>query len=108
MNQESTEELTKTLIEESKDIMKLLERDNIKVEEVCDYHIYPIADNDTPMLSLCYRDDATRFYMQAIADILKKISEDGLITKKDLYELKESEVIYLIRNSKYEDIFMFF
>ena len=36
MNQESTEELTKTLIEASKDIMKLLEGDNIKVEEVCD------------------------------------------------------------------------
>ena len=51
MNQESTEELTKTLIENSEDIMQLLKRDNIKVEEVCDYHIYPIADNDTPMLS---------------------------------------------------------
>lgn len=166
MNQESTEELTKTLIKNSKDIMKLLEIDNIELEEVCDYHIYPIADNDTPMLSadrleyslsndlivlktntleeirniyndieiqtnekgiielgfktkkiarqfvkntsrlsLCYRDDATRFYMQAIADILKKVSEDGLIVKKDLYELKESEVIDLIRKSKYADIF---
>ena len=31
--------------------MQLLSRDNIKVEEVCDYHKYPIADNDTPMLS---------------------------------------------------------
>ena len=146
--------------------MKLLERDNIKLEEVCDYHLYPIADNDTPMLSadrleyslsndlivfktntleeirniyndieiqtnengimelgfktkkiarqfvkntsklsITYRDDATRFFMQAIADILKKVSEDGLITKKDLYELKESEVIDLIRKSKYEDVF---
>ena len=166
MNQESTEELTKTLIEESKDIMKLLERDNIKVGEVCDYHMYPIADNDTPMLSadrleyslsndlivfktntleeirniyndieiqtnengiielgfktkkiarqfvkntsrlsVDYRDDATRFYMQAIADILKKVIEDGLITKKDLYELKESEVIGIIKKSKYKDVF---
>ena len=113
--------------------MKLLERDKIKLDEVCDYHIYPIADNDTPMLSadrleyslsndlivfntnkleeikeiyndievqtnekgiielgfktkkiarkfvkntsrlsVAYRDDATRFYMQAIADLLKK------------------------------------
>ena len=158
MNQESTEELTKTLIKDSKDIMKLLERDDIKLEEVCDYHIYPIADNDTPMLSadrleyslsndlivfktntledireiyndievqtnengiielgfktkkiarqfvkntsrlsVAYRDDATRFYMQAIADILKKVSEDGLINKIDLYELKESEVIDIIK-----------
>ncbi|MBR3324734.1 MAG: hypothetical protein IKG14_01630 [Clostridia bacterium] len=166
MNQESTEELTKTLIEESKDIMKLLKRDNIKIEEVCDYHIYPIADNDTPMLSadrleyslsndlivfktntleeineiyndikvqtneegiielgfktkkiarkfvkntsrlsVCYRDNATRFYMQAIADILKKVSKDGLINKEDLYELKESEVIDIVKKSKYNDVF---
>ena len=166
MKQESTEELTKTLINESIDIMRLLKRDNIKIEEVCDYHIYEIADNDTPMLSadrleyslsndlivfktaslddirevyndievqtneigiielgfktkkiarkfvkntsrlsICYRDDATRFFMQAIADILKKVSEEGLITKKDLYELKETEVIDVIRKSKYKDAY---
>lgn len=51
LNQESTEELTKYMIENSKEIMALLNRDGIKVEEVCNYHIYPIADNDTPMLS---------------------------------------------------------
>ena len=166
MNQESTEEMTRTLIESSKDVMTLLKRDNIKIEEICDYHIYPIADNDTPhlaadrleyslsndlivfnsnnleeikeiyddieiqinengtqelgfktkkiarlfvkntsRLSICYRDDATRFFMQAIADLLKKVSEDGLITKKDLYELKESEVIDIIKKSKYSDIY---
>lgn len=49
--QESTEELTTYIIENSKEIMALLERDNIKVPEVDDYHIYPIADNDTPKLS---------------------------------------------------------
>ena len=166
MNQESTEELTKTLIKNSIDIMKLLERDNIKLEDVCDYHLYPIADNDTPqlsadrleyslsnglivfkqntldeikeiyndleiqtnengiielgfktkkiarefvkntsILSVYYRDDATRFFMQAIADILKKVSEANLITKKDLYELKESEVIDIINKSKYGHVF---
>ncbi len=166
MNQESTEELTKTLIKDSKEIIQLLKRDNIDLEEVCDYHIYPIADNDTPMLSadrleyslsndvivfktntleeireiyndieiqkneqgiielgfktkkfarqfvkntsrlsVCYRDDATRFFMQAIADILKKVSEEGLITKRDLYELKESEVIDIIKKSNCSDIF---
>ena len=31
--------------------MSLLKRDNIKLEEVSDYHIYPIADNETPRLS---------------------------------------------------------
>ena len=49
--QESTEELTTEIISESKEIMALLNRDGIKVEEVADYHIYPIADNDTPRLS---------------------------------------------------------
>lgn len=49
--QESTEERTEIIIKNSKEIMDLLERDNIKLEEVSDYHIYPIADNDTPKLS---------------------------------------------------------
>ncbi len=49
--QESTEELTTYMIKESQEIMELLERDGITVEEVEDYHKYPIADNDTPQLS---------------------------------------------------------
>ena len=49
--QESTEELTTYMIKDSKEIMELLKRDEIKVDEVEDYHIYPIADNDTPKLS---------------------------------------------------------
>ncbi len=50
-HQESTEERTTEIIKNSKEIMSLLERDGIKLEEVCDYKIYPIADNDTPKLS---------------------------------------------------------
>lgn len=50
-HQESTEERTEQIIRNSKEIMKSLKRDNIKVEEIADYHIYPIADNDTPKLS---------------------------------------------------------
>ena len=49
--QESTEERTEHIIRNSKSIMDLLNRDRIKVEEISDYHIYPIADNDTPKLS---------------------------------------------------------
>ena len=40
-NQESTEDLTRTMILESKEIMDLLNRDNIGIDEVADYHIYP-------------------------------------------------------------------
>ena len=49
--QESTEERTTDIIRNSKQIMSLLERDGIKLEEVNDYKIYPIADNNTPQLS---------------------------------------------------------
>lgn len=50
-HQESTEERTEQIIKNSQTIMDLLKRDGIKVEEISDYHIYPIADNDTPKLS---------------------------------------------------------
>ena len=166
MNQESTEDLTTQIISNSKEIMSLLERDNIKLEEVNDYHIYPIADNDTPNLSadrleyslsnalfihklldfetikrlyndikvgkdeknieeleftsessalefvkvtskmsIIYREYRTIYSMQLIADILKKLSEDNLITKSDLYNLKEQAVIDIIKKSSYNDIF---
>lgn len=49
--QESTEERTEQIIRSSEEIMKLLKRDEIEIHEVSDYHIYPIADNDTPKLS---------------------------------------------------------
>ena len=166
MTQESTEDLTSKIIGSSKEIMDLLKIDNIKLEEVDDYHIYPVADNDTPKLSadrleyslsnalltyklsniddikkiyndvvldkdeedtlelsfkskatalefvkitsklsIIYRDDKTRYSMQLLADIIKKLNEDRLITKKDLYNMKELEVIEIIENSKYKDIF---
>ena len=50
-NQESTEEKTADIIKGSKKIMQLLEHDGIDINEVCDYKIYPLADNATPMLS---------------------------------------------------------
>lgn len=164
--QESTEELTTQIIRESKEIMSLLKRDGIKIEEVDNYHIYPIADNDTPMLSAdrleytlsnglgackniwnmedvkeiyenieiqkneqgieelgfkdikiaekfvkgmrilsnSYIDNRTKFSMQFLADIMKIMSSQNLITKKDLYELSEKEVIERIENCDYAEI----
>ena len=165
MTQESTEDLTTNIIKNSKEIMKLLERDNIGVSEIDNYHMYPIADNDTPKLSadrleyslsnalftyklldldaiaeiyndieieknekgevelgfktkkiarnfvkvtsrlsVIYREDRTRYSMQLIADILKRLSDENKITKEDLYKLKESDVISIIENSKYSKI----
>ena len=51
MLQESTEQQTLSFILESKQIMELLDLNGIRVEDICDYHIYPLADNDTPKLS---------------------------------------------------------
>ena len=166
MNQESTEDLTTEIIKNSEEITKLLKRDNIEISEIDDYHIYPIADNDTPklsadrleyslsnalftyrlldlesireiykdieiqeneekevelgfitkniarkfvkvtsQLSVIYREDRTRYSMQFIADILKKLSYEKKISEADLYKLKESEVIDIIESSKYKEIF---
>ena len=164
--QESTEELTTEIISESKEIMNLLNRDGIKVEEIADYHIYPIADNDTPMLSsdrleytlsnglgateklwglneieeiyknieiqkneeevqelgfkdmriaekfvhtmsklsILYRRDKTVFSMQLLADIMKKMSENNIISVNDLYKLLENEIIEKIEKCNDENI----
>lgn len=157
--QESTEELTSQMILESKEIMKLLNRDGIKIEEVEDYHKYPIADNDTPKLSsdrleytlinglgatkelwnleevkeiyqnieiqkneegieeLGFKDkeiakkfvqgmsllsnqyikNQTKYSMQFLADIIRKMAQKDLICTKDLYHLSEKEVIEKIK-----------
>jgi len=166
MTQESTEDLTTQMIIESKEISELLKRDGIEIAEIENYHMYPIADNDTPKLSadrleyslsnalfiysvldiesikeiyndieiqnneeneieigfktkkiarnfvkvtsklsVIYREDRTRYSMQFVADILKRLSEEKRIKKEDLYKLKESEVIDIIENSRYKEIF---
>jgi hypothetical protein len=43
--------------------------------------------------------------MQLIADILKRLNDENKISKQDLYNLKESDVIEIIESSKYNDIF---
>ena len=164
--QESLEKLTPKFIEDSPEIMKLLERDDIKLEEVSDYHVYPIADNDSPRLaadrleyslsnalllynklnlnevreiyndieieinednlpelgfktkknarkfvrvtcemSIIYRDERPRYSMRFIADILKDLSGEGVISRADLFEKKESEIINIIEKSKYGEVF---
>lgn len=164
--QESTEELTTKIIKKSKEIVELLKRDQIEIEEINNYHMYPIADNDTPklssdrleytfsnglgavgklwnldevekiynnieiqkneegieelgfkdkeiaekfvhimsILSTSYTKSETKFSMQFLADIIKKMCEKNLITKNDLYKLSEKEVIQKIENCKEDKI----
>ena len=51
LTQESTEDGTLSTIENSTEIQQCLKKYGMKTSEVADYHIYPIADNDTPRLS---------------------------------------------------------
>ena len=48
LKQESTENGTVNIIASSPEIMTRLKEWNIELEEVADYHVYPIADNDSP------------------------------------------------------------
>ena len=78
LKQESTEDLTTEFIKKSQDVMDLLEKDDIRIEEIDNYHIYPIADNDTPKLS---------------ADRLEYSLSNALFTYK-LLSLEEVKEIY--------------
>lgn len=49
--QESTEDETEAFIRRCPELLALLEGDGLAVEEVADYHRYPIADNPSPQLS---------------------------------------------------------
>ena len=51
LKQESTENGTVNIIASSPEIMTRLKEWNIELEEVADYHVYPIADNNSPKLS---------------------------------------------------------
>ena len=51
ITQESTEERTYSMIQSSVQVCRVLSELGMSVEQVSDYHLYPIADNDTPKLS---------------------------------------------------------
>lgn len=51
LTQSSTENLNAQLIENDLELLEFLKQDGIKVAEVNDYHIYPVADNEIPGLS---------------------------------------------------------
>ena len=51
LKQESTEEKTEEILASSAELKELLHRYHLSLDEIKDYHMYPIADNDTPNLS---------------------------------------------------------
>ena len=86
--QESTEDNTRQFILLDPVIMNQLLFDGISVDEVFDYHVYPIADNDAPRLSadrleytlgnlLNYRKRTIEEIEKYYKDLTVGISEDG-------------------------------
>ena len=51
LRQESTEARTAAVIRQSPELLALLKREHLTVEDVADYHRYPLADNPSPQLS---------------------------------------------------------
>ena len=107
MLQESTEDLTTETIKNSEEIMQLLKRDNITISEVDNYHLYPIADNDTPKLSadrleyslsndlIVFKSNTLEEIREIYNDIEVQTNEDGISelgfkTKKTHYYRRDS------------------
>ena len=166
MKQESIEGLTTKIIEKSKQITELLRKDKIDISEVDNYHIYSIADNETPKLcadrleyslsnalfiynvldvkgikeiyndieiqkneesvkelgfrtkemaikfvkltsylSIMYRQHKTRYSMQFLADVLRCLEKENKISKNDLYTKKEKDIVKIMEESEYKNIF---
>ncbi|MBE6123229.1 MAG: HD domain-containing protein [Erysipelotrichaceae bacterium] len=51
MKQESTEAGTREIIDGDEMLQSILKKNGLCTEDVCDYHRYPVADNDSPKLS---------------------------------------------------------
>ncbi len=88
LKQEATEVETSQMISDSPEIMHLLKRDHIKLSQVDDYKLYPIADNDTPKLS------ADRFeYSYSAGLVLNRVWEIDQIkrTYDDVVILQNEE-----------------
>lgn len=158
MTQESTEQGTSEAIQNSGELCRVLEKYNLSLDSVADYHRYPIADNDSPKLSAdrleytlgnavnfgiitreqageYYRDlsvgtnefgeaelvfchpeaacafaeaalrcskiyvsDEDRYAMQALAELLRRAIETGVLCAEDL-DTQESAVIEKLKQS---------
>ena len=84
--QESTEEKTEEIIQNSIEIQKILKKYNLTTDDVKDYHMYPIADNDSPLLSadrLEYTLGNAFYYGFQTMEEIKSIYDDLVISKNE-------------------------
>ena len=100
LTQESTEERTTEIIQNSSEIMALLKRDGILLEEVNDYKKYPLADNDTPRLSADRFEytfsSGLSFFRIWELDVIRRVYNDITIAKNedglDEFTFKNKEI----------------
>lgn len=107
LTQESTEGDTHDIIKNSKEIRDLLDKYEMSIEEVDNYHLYPIADNNAPMLSAdrleytlgnmfnygyCNHEDINEIY----SDIVIGKNENG---EDELQFLTEAIALKFIKNA---------
>ena len=85
--QESLELLTSQFIENTDEIMSLLKRDHIKLEDIDNYHIYPIADNDAPRLAA----DRLEYSFSNALSRYSKFSLDDISELYEDIEIQENE-----------------
>lgn len=87
LTQSENESRTENIIRADKKLCMLLERDDIKIESVCDYHIYPVADNKLPglcadRLEYMFPSGASLIGSWSIEEI-KKVYEDIAVLKNE-------------------------
>lgn len=86
LTQTATESLNSTIIKKDKELLELLKIDGLTVDQVEDYHRYPIADNEIPCLS---------------ADRLEYMFPSGMVLEGswDLEEIQKTyEDIVVLKN----------
>lgn len=100
--QESTEEKTEEIIANSMDIQEILKKYNLSTKDVYDYHMYPIADNDFPLLSadrLEYTLGNAFYYGFKSMEEIRDMYEDLVVS---INEFGQSEISFSTLNKAIE------
>lgn len=94
LKQEYTEIDTYKIISNSSYLKELLEKDNINIQDISNYHIYSLCDNDSPKLCidrLEYLFSGSLIYGFSNLNELKNIYNDIIVDKN---EYDEEELIF--------------
>lgn len=86
INQESTEASTLDIIRSSDELVSILNCYGQTPEDVCDYHLFPVADNETPKLSsdrLEYTLGNTLNFGFATVDEIRRMYDDITIVRNE-------------------------